>query len=81
MHLLRISKADAGPMTYNTLPNNLRDPSNLRTIVENTFSLPIITFSALGVSHVMRYIYNKTTLPTYLFTYYLWVQLACWMLY
>ena len=64
--------AVAGRMTFNTLPNDLRDPSVstatfgqlLKTHLV-TFSLPISTFSALGVSHVMRYI-NLRYLLTYL---------------
>ena len=61
--------------TFNTLPNNLRDPSvrlSAQQLSDNcwkhTFSLPISTFSALGVSHVMRYI-NLRYLLTYLLTF------------
>jgi len=42
--------------------------NNIRTIDEDTFFLPISTFSALGVFHVMRYI-NVRYLLTYLLTY------------
>jgi len=38
--------------------------NNIQTIDEDTFSLPISTFSALGVSHIMRYI-NVRYLLTY----------------
>jgi len=43
--------------------------NNIRTIDEDTFCLPISTFSALGVFHVMRYI-NVRYLLTYLLTYF-----------
>ena len=39
---------------------------NLRRVVEDIFSVPISTFSALEVGHVMRYINAQ-----YLFTYFL----------
>ena len=61
--------AVAGPMTFNTLPTDLRDLLSAQQLSDNcwkhTFSLPISTFSALGVSHVMRYI-NLRYLLTYL---------------
>ena len=61
--------AVAGPMTFNTLPNDLRDPSvstsTFGQLLKTPFSLPISTFSALGVSHVMRYI-NQRYLLTFL---------------
>jgi len=41
--------------------------NNIPTIDEDTFSLPISTFRALGVFHVMRYI-NVQYLLTYLLT-------------
>jgi len=52
---------------FNTLPDDLRDPavSTLTFTVVKDFSLPIRTFSALGVSHVMRSI-NVRYLLTYL---------------
>jgi len=64
--------AVAGPMTFNTLPNDLRDPSvstaTLGQLLKNTFSLPISTFSTLGVFHVICYI-NVRYLLTYLLAY------------
>ena len=56
--------AVAGPTMFNTLPDDLPSDSRWRLI----FSLPISTFSALGVSHVMCSI-NVRYLLTYLFTY------------
>ena len=60
--------AVAGPMTFNTLPNDLRDPSvstlTCGQLLKTHLSLPLSTFSALGVSHVMRCIN-----PPYLLTY------------
>ena len=57
---------------FNTLPDDLRDPavstSTFRQSLKTLFSLPISTFSALGVSHVMRSI-NVRYLLTYLLTY------------
>ena len=50
--------AVAGPTMFNTLPDDLRDPafstSTFRQSLKTIFSVPISTFSALGVSHVMR---------------------------
>ena len=49
--------------TFNTLPNDLRDPSvstatfGQYIVDENTFSLPISTFRALGVSHYYYHYY------------------------
>ena len=50
---------------YNTLYTRYSQ-HNIRTIDEDTFFLPISTFSALGVFHVMRYINVRylLTLPT-----------------
>ena len=60
--------AVAGPTMFNTLPDDLRDPAVSTSTFSRwrlIFSLPISTFSALGVSHVMRYINVR-----YLLTYY-----------
>ena len=50
--------AVAGPTMFNTLPDDPRDPavstSTFRQSLKTIFSLTISTFSALGVSHVMR---------------------------
>jgi len=64
--------AVAGPTMFKTLPADVQDPGvstltfgqSLKTI----FSLPISTFSTLGVSHVMRCI-NVRYLLTYLSQY------------
>ena len=72
-------RAFAGPMTFNTLPNDLRDPS----VSTATFGQLLKTHlfsaykhvSALGVSHVMRYIKSSiyiTYLLTYLVTSEIW---------
>jgi len=52
---------------------------NLRRVVEDIFSLPISTFSALEVGHVMRYI-NARYLFTYFFKTLLHLQwgIECW---
>ena len=55
--------AVAGPTMFNTLPDDLRDPA----VSTSTFSLPISTFSALGLSHVMRSV-NVRYLLTFLLT-------------
>jgi len=49
-----------------------RSQHNIWTI-EHTFSLPISTFSASGVSHVMRYI-NVRYLFTYLLILFVLIQ-------
>ena len=67
--------AVAGPTMFNALPDDLRDPAVSTTTWRHTFSLPISTFSALGLSHVMRYI-NVRYLLTYLLTYFSVLQLS-----
>ena len=53
---------------FNTLPDDLQDPavitSTVRQSLKTHFSLPISTFTVLGVSRVMRSI-NVRYLLTY----------------